>query len=183
MDVQYVPDFFIWKRQEIAWKPGHTHLSCAESVHADLNLNDDELRLAEEYRRVRMLEKSARWRERQREQDEVGYKRWLLDQDKAWGAKNPGRVNEIAAGVRKKAKDARPFHCDICDFTAATQASLDSHLHSITHAAAVKSGGKVTKPLTATTGRARKNRAARRAEGKHSCSTCNKIFDGAWTTF
>lgn len=35
MDVEYIPDFFLWPRESMPWKPGCTHLSLSESVRAD----------------------------------------------------------------------------------------------------------------------------------------------------
>jgi hypothetical protein len=38
----------------------------------------------------------------------------------AWSERNSGRPNEIAAGVRTRAKEAQRFQCDLRDYDAAT---------------------------------------------------------------
>ena len=41
MDQVFIPDFFLWDRAGVSWKPGCTHLSLSESVKADLSLTPE----------------------------------------------------------------------------------------------------------------------------------------------
>lgn len=174
MDSTFIPDLFIWKREDISWLPGCTHLSLSESVRGDLELTDEELELATAARAQRKVEKTQRYRQRQREQDEKSFLQRSLDQHNNWADENRDRVNEIAAGVRQRAKDSGRFRCDVCDLNLATQYALEDHCKSDAHAAAVKHGSKVTKPLLDSSHRQQATRAANKAFKRYFCKPCNK---------
>jgi hypothetical protein len=174
MDDAFIPDFFLWPRSGVTWKPGCTHLSLSESVRADLELTEEELVAAQELRRKRDAAKTQRYRKRKRDQDEEVFLRNNLEQHMSWSEQNPGRVNEIAAGVRKKAKDLERFRCEVCDHNAATQYALDSHLRSQAHLDAETRGRKVLKPLSAAAQNKRASRAAAIANRTFFCAPCNK---------
>ncbi|QRD06273.1 hypothetical protein JI435_307780, partial [Parastagonospora nodorum SN15] len=174
MDDVFIPDFFLWSRAEVTWKPGCTHLSLSESVRADLELTEEELVLAHELRLQRNVAKTQRCRKRKREEDEELYLQNNLAQHQAWSERNPGRVNEIAADVRNKAKDLQRFRCEVCDHNAATQHALDSHLLTKAHLDAEKAGRKVLKPLSAAALNRRASREAAIANRVHYCAPCDK---------
>lgn len=174
MDDVFIPDFFLWKRDDVDWQPACTHLSLSDDVRGDLKLSDEELNAAAALHRKRLAAKTQRYRKRKRDEDEEGYLQQQLDQHNAWSARNPGRVNEIAAGVRDRAKAAGRFRCETCDHNAATQYALDEHLKSASHAAAVKAGKKVVKPLSAAASARRNSRADAVANRTHYCQTCDK---------
>lgn len=174
MDEVFIPDFFLWDREEVAWLPGCTHLSLNEGVRADLKLTPEELIHAAELRRQRSAAKTQRYRKRKREEDEEAFLQNNLQQHRAWSERNPGRVNEIAAGVRNKAKDLQRFRCEVCDHNAATQYALDEHNRSQAHRDAERRGHKVLKPLSASAENKRASRAAIIANQTHFCRPCNK---------
>ena len=178
-DELYIDDFHLWQRQDVEWDPLCTHLSLCEKVAANVHLSDEELKLVAAHRKERIVQKTQRYRKRKREADEVSYLQENLDSHQAWSERNPGRVNEIAAGVRKKAKDSGRFRCDPCDHNAATQFALDEHLKSISHAAAVKNGGKAIKEPSTAALKKREQRALARASKQHYCSTCDKACQDA----
>jgi hypothetical protein len=95
-----------------------------------------------------MLRKPKHFRKREHEADGETFLANNLAQHQAWSARNPGRVNEIAAGVCNKAKDLQRFRCDLCDHNAATQYALDEHNRTQDHLDAVAKGVKEVKPLS-----------------------------------
>jgi hypothetical protein len=174
MDDEFIPDFFLWPRADVAWNAGCTHLSLSESVRADLTLTEEELVAARELHRKRDAAKSQRYRKRKRDENEEVFLRNNFEQHKSWSERNPGRVNEIAADVRKKAKDLERFRCEVCDHNAATQYALDDHLRTQAHLDAEKSGRKVLKPLSSASQNRRASRAAAIANRAYFCAPCNK---------
>lgn len=148
MDKVYIPDFFLWSRESISWNPGCTHLSLSESVRADLSLTKEELVHARELQLKRDAAKTQRYRKRKREEDEVKFRQTGHEQHKTWSERNPGRVNQIAADVKKKAKDLQRFRCQVCDFNASCNAHLNTHFKSISHQESARLGYKV-KPADA----------------------------------
>ena len=174
MDELFIPDFFLWQRDQATWKPLCSHLSLSEAVRADLSLTPEELTVAAAARKERELEKSRRHRKRKRDEDAEAYLQNGRDQAAAFKTKNPERVLEIAADVGKKAKDAQRFRCDTCDHNAATQFTLDQHCKSKAHRDAVKNGGKVEKPLSEPALAKRASRAAAIENKSFYCSTCDK---------
>ncbi|KAF9690915.1 hypothetical protein EKO04_010992 [Ascochyta lentis] len=174
MDEVFIPDFFLWPRSEVSWLPGCTHLSLSESVRPDLALTEEELIAASELRRQRDAAKTHRYRKRKREENEKGFLRNNLAQHQSWSERNPGRVDDIAAGVRKKAKDLERFRCNLCNYNAATQFALDAHDLSQAHLDAAKRGFKALKPLSAAALNRRASRADAVANQTHFCAPCNK---------
>lgn len=174
MDDAFIPDFFLWPRAGITWKPACTHLSLSEGVRADLNLTEEELVHARELRLQRDALKTQRYRKRKRDEDEEAFLENNLAQHNSWSERNPGRVNEIAADVRKKAKDLERFRCEVCDHNAATQYALDAHLQSQAHLDAEKRGRKVLKPLSAAAQNRRASRANAIANRTYFCVPCQK---------
>ncbi|OQO03108.1 hypothetical protein B0A48_11363 [Cryoendolithus antarcticus] len=124
MDDVYIPDFFLWQRASVSWEPACTHLSLSEGVRGDLQLTDEELTHAATLRRQRIAENAASARKRKRDSDEEAYLQERLDDWNDWSARNPGRANEIAAGVRNRAKEAARFRCEVCDHNAATHVTV-----------------------------------------------------------
>lgn len=181
MDDVFIPDFFLWQRQDVDWEPGCTHLSLSESVKADLKLTDEELTLAAAARTQRSTEKTARCRQRQRDVDEAAFLQKGLDQHRAWSASNPGRVNEIAAGTRQRAKDSARFRCNTCDINLASQWAYDEHVKSRRHIKAAECDGKDNKPPSDASTASRRRRAEAVANKTHYCSTCKKAFTTAAT--
>lgn len=175
MDDLFIPGFFLWSRESVTWKPACTHLSLSESVRADLKLTKEELLAAQECRRKRNVEKTQRYRKRRREEDEEGYLKENLDQHNAWSARNRDRVNEIAASVRTRAKEAQRFRCEVCDHNATSQTHLDDHLRSAAHAEAERNGRKILKPLSAAALNRRASRAAAVANRTYYCKPCDKV--------
>ncbi|KAI5370716.1 Putative translation protein, beta-barrel domain superfamily [Septoria linicola] len=176
IDELYLDDFHIWDRDDVPWDPLCTHLSLCEKVAANINFTDEELERIAVARRERNMITTQRHRKRKREEDEAACLKQGLDQINAWSARNPGRVNEIAADVRNKAKDQARFRCDTCDHNAATQYALDEHLKSARHVDAVQNGGPVTKELGAKYLRRKQQRALSLANKEFFCSTCNKPY-------
>jgi len=174
MDVAFIPDFFLWSRDEVNWKPRCTYLSLSESVRADLQLTEEELIAAHELRLKRDAAKTQRHREKKRTENEELFLKNNLAQHQSWSEKNPGRVNEIAADVRKKAKEQQRFRCELCDHNAATQFALDLHLQSRSHLDAERNGRKVLQPLSSTAQNRRASRAAAVANRTYYCTTCKK---------
>ncbi|KAF2223415.1 hypothetical protein BDZ85DRAFT_261534 [Elsinoe ampelina] len=72
-------------------------------------------------------------RKRKRDADEEGYLQQNLNQHQAWADKNRDRVNEIAKGVRNKAKESARFHCEVYNHNAATPGALEDHNKSRAH--------------------------------------------------
>jgi hypothetical protein len=174
MDDAFIPDFFLWPRAGVTWKPACTHLSLSESVRADLTLTEEELVAAREHRLKRDAAKTQRYRKRKRDENEEVFLRNNLEQHKSWSEQNPGRVNEIAASVRKKAKDLERFRCEVCDHNAASQYALDDHLQSQAHLDAEKRGLRILKPLSAAAQNKRASRAAAIANRTYFCAPCQK---------
>lgn len=108
-----------------------------------ITLTEEELIAAREYRLKRDAVKTQRYRKRRREEDEEEFLANNLSQHNAWSAQNPSRVNEIAAGVRRKAKELQRFRCEVCDFNAATQYALDDHRKSEAHLEAEKGAARL----------------------------------------
>lgn len=129
-DKEFIPDFFLWPCKSVSWIPSCTHLSLNKSIRGDLRLTEEELRHAAKLRRQRNIANTKRYRKRQRKEDENTFLANDLAQHQA---RNPGRVNEIAANVRNKAKDLQRFRCALCDYTTATQYALDEHNRSQDH--------------------------------------------------
>lgn len=179
MDDLFIPEFFLWQRQDVTWGALCTHLSISESVRADLSLTDEELSLAAAARAQRGVQKTRRCRLRQREKDESAFLQRGLDQHNDWSARNPGRIDEIAAGVRKRAKESACFRCDPCDFNAATQHALDSHCETRLHADTVRNGAKVVKEPSEAALAKRASRAAAKSDKSLYCSDCEKQFTSA----
>lgn len=179
MDEVFIPDFYLWSRESVTWKPACTHLSLSESVRADLQLTPEELIHANELRLQRDAEKTKRYRKRQREEDEESYLRNNLEQHQSWSERNLGRVNEIAAGVRNKAKELQRFRCDVCDHNAASEFALNEHNKTQSHLKAIAAGGKVLKPLSAAALNMQASRANALANRTHYCKPCDKAFPGA----
>lgn len=98
-----------------------------------------------------------------------------LDQLNAWSARNPGKSNEIAASVRAKAKEAQRFRCEVCDYNAATQSSLNDHFTSQGHLEAEAKGCKVLKPLSVAAMNRRGSRAAALVNRTHYCEPCANL--------
>lgn len=173
-DELYIDDFHLWQREDVEWDPLCTHLSSNEGVAQNIHLSDEELeRLA-----FHRINRKRLWRQKRREEDEELYLLEGLLQHQAWSAANPGRVNEIAADVRKKAKDQARFRCDLCDHNAATQYAHDAHLDAAAHLEAVQQGSKVVKTPSAEALKRRTQRAAAKASKRYSCAPCNKNYQG-----
>lgn len=181
MDDLFIPDFFIWQRQDVSWDPACTHLSLSKGVRGDLQLSDEELTLAAAarltQRRTAGVIYRRKYRQRKRDEDEEAYLLQELRQHQKWSANNPGRRNEIAAGVRQRAKDTERFRCDLCEINFFCQYDKDQHLKSNQHAEAVKNGGKVVKELSYAALAKRASRAAAKARSDHFCEACQKPFD------
>lgn len=176
IDKLCIDDFYLWDRANVDWDPLCGHLSITEKVAANIDLSEAELILAAAARKERIRSKTRRYRKRKRDEDETAFKKQGLDQHQAWSANNPGRVNEIAAGVRKKAKDAGRFRCEPCGHNAATQFALDEHCKTIRHSEAVKHGRPVMKELTSAALNKRAQRAVALASKAYHCSTCDTPF-------
>jgi hypothetical protein len=94
----------------------------------------------------------------------------------AWSAKNPGRVLEIAAGQRQKAKDAGWFPCPPCGTNFASQFALDQHKGTKAHSDVIKNGGPAEKTLSSAYLRKKAQRAAAVANKDFYCDPCEKAF-------
>lgn len=183
MDEVFIPAFFLWPRQAAGWTPGCTHLSLSEGVRGDLQLTEEELTMAAALRTDRQRKisrlKTARHRQRLRDVDYEAYQAKRQAENKAWSDKNPGKVNEMAAGVRQRAIEAKCFHCEVCDHSAATQFNLDAHLQSEAHAKAVKNGGRVEVVPTRPSLRMKASRQDAIANRRYYCSPCKKACSSA----
>lgn len=181
MDELFIPDFFLWQRDQVIWKPLCSHLSLSEAVRGDLSLTPEEIAVADDARRQRALEldreKSARYRKRRCEEDEEAFVQKRRETARDFKERKPERVLELAAAVSQRAIDAQRFRCDTCNYNSATQYNLDVHLQSQRHLDAVKNGGK--KPPSATRLAVQARTAAAKENNTYYCSTCKKAYRNA----
>ncbi|KAF5651607.1 uncharacterized protein FTJAE_87 [Fusarium tjaetaba] len=90
-----------------------------EPIRSGLDISSDILVINTALRRERAhevdLEKSRRYRAKQRAVDPTGYVKRVNADKAAWGQKNPQKVLGIAARVRSKAKDPKRFFYEDCN--------------------------------------------------------------------
>jgi hypothetical protein len=169
-------EFYLWDREAMPWLPLCSHVSLNEGVARNIQLSEAELIEVAARRVERNRLKTERHRKRKREEDEEAFLQKGRDQQVAWSAKNPGRVNELAAGQRQKAKDAGWFYCPDCDHNFTSQYGLDDHNGTQAHSDAVQNGGPVEKTLSASYLRKKAKRAAAIANKDFYCDACEKPF-------
>lgn len=176
IDQLYIEDLYRWKREDVEWDPLCTHLSFTEKVSATAVLSPAELEACAIASKARNVEKTQRYRKRKRDEDEVGFKAAGLAQHQSWAEKNRDRINEIAAGVRNKAKAENRFPCTTCKRPFATDAALASHLKTDAHQEALLNGGPVTKAPSVGSIAAAARRAENIRTGRFRCTVHNQVF-------
>ena len=179
MDELFIPDYFLWKRENMTWDPACTHLSLSDDVRLDMSLTAEELKMADETRRLRATAKSQRYRKRKRDEDEEAYQQHNRDLAKAYKAKNPQKILDLAKGVADKARRLERFRCNLCELNLKSQSDLDAHYTTATHAAAVQQGGKVIKVVSEAGLRKAARDAAAKANKDFYCEPCKKACSNA----
>jgi hypothetical protein len=140
MDTIYIPDFFLWDRDDIVWGPLCNHLSLNERVRADLKLTAEELKVAEEARRKRALQSQLACQQRAKARDlpaflARGRASYHRRQKRKNALKPPKRkpkpVSAEKRQAQKKSVDKaiaeRRHHCISCDYVASAKSKLLVH--------------------------------------------------------
>ncbi|CAA9957731.1 ATP synthase protein [Pyrenophora teres f. maculata] len=152
-------DFAPWCREDIEWDPLCSHISLNERARGRFDLPFEVL---EEY--------TASIRRARKEKHRLSAARFL--------AKNPDHCKaQVKARVARDKASSR-FACTLCNKALQSAVALKSHNNSQAHKEAVRvaNGGKPIPPTAAATWSA--NFVAMvRAEKRHYCTVCDKVYN------
>lgn len=176
-DVLY-QDVLLWERQTVEWEPLGTHLPLREKILGNLDLSPDKLEIIAHLRKEHDAKRISQWRLAKKAKDPDAFRAHGRVQKNAWAAKHRDKVNKTAKKVKTKAKTEQRFYCGVCEMPLQSQAALDKHLASESHAN--RAAGTEKSETSQYSINRKTKRAKAKAKGKHHCHTCNKGFGTEW---